>query len=59
MAELKYLEDIYFDPSHAGSFSGVEKLYQTVKKDGKFKIGRKKNRTIFTESRRIFITEGY
>ena len=25
MAEMKYLEDIYFDPSQAGSFSGVEK----------------------------------
>ena len=45
MAEFKYLEDIYFDPSHAGSFSGVEKLYQTVKKEGKFKIGRQKIRT--------------
>ena len=42
MAEQKYLEDIYFDPSYAGSFSGVEKLYQTVRKEGKFKIGRKK-----------------
>ncbi|MEW8509096.1 MAG: hypothetical protein AB2598_20640 [Candidatus Thiodiazotropha sp.] len=42
MADLKYLKKIYFDPSHAGSFSGPEKLYQTVRKEGKFKIGRKR-----------------
>ena len=59
MAERKYLEDIYFDPSHAGSFSGVEKLYQTVRKEGKFKIGRKKYRKVFAESRRVFASKGY
>ena len=42
MADLKYLEDIYFKPSHPASFSGVEKLYQTVKKEAKFKIGRRR-----------------
>lgn len=44
MADLKYLEQIYFDPSHSGSFSGPEKLYRTVREEGKFKIGRKKIR---------------
>ena len=41
MAKQKYLEEIYFNPSHAGSFSGPEKLYQAVREDGKFRIGRK------------------
>ena len=40
MAEWKkYLEKIYFDPSHAGSFSGPTKLYNVVKAEGKFRIG--------------------
>ena len=42
MADIKYLKNIYFKPSHPASFSGVEKLYQTVKKEGKFKIGRRR-----------------
>ena len=42
MSVEEYLENIYFDPSHAASFSGPEKLYRTVKKEGKFKIGRNK-----------------
>ncbi|XP_033758271.1 uncharacterized protein LOC117340617 [Pecten maximus] len=37
--EQQYLESIWSDPKHAGSFSGPYKLYQVVKKDGKFKIG--------------------
>ena len=41
MAKQKYLEEMYFNPSHAGSFSGPEKLYQAVREDGKFRIGRK------------------
>ena len=41
MAHLKYLEDIYFNPSHPVFFSGVENLYQTVRNEGKFKIGRR------------------
>lgn len=36
----KYLNKIYSDPKHPGSFLGPEKLYQAVKKDGKFRIGR-------------------
>ena len=31
----KYLEKIYFDPSHPGSFKGENKLYQAVKNEGK------------------------
>ena len=34
----KYLEKIYFDPSHPASFKGPNKLYQVVVKEGKHKI---------------------
>ena len=34
-----YLKKIYFDPSYAGSFSGPQKLYSVVKKEGLFDIG--------------------
>jgi hypothetical protein len=35
----KYLEKIYKDPKHPGSFSGPLKLYQAVRNEGKFAIG--------------------
>ena len=31
----KYLEKIYFDPSHPASFQSPLRLYHTVKKEGK------------------------
>ena len=34
----KYLKSIYFDPSHPASFGGPDRLYQIVKKEGKYKI---------------------
>ena len=34
----KYLKSIYFDPSHPASFGGLDRLYQIVKKEGKYKI---------------------
>ena len=37
--EKQYLEDIWSDPKHPAAFSGPEKLYKFVKKDGQFKIG--------------------
>ena len=37
----KYLEQIYFDPKHPGSFQGVKTLYDVVKKEGKYKISHK------------------
>ena len=37
--EKQYLENIWSDPKHAAAFSGPEKLYKFVKKDGQFKIG--------------------
>ncbi|KAK3098728.1 hypothetical protein FSP39_022460 [Pinctada imbricata] len=40
----RYLENIYNDPSHPGGYAGVEKLYQVVKNEGKFKVGRERIR---------------
>ena len=34
----KYLEKIYYDASHPGSFQGPRKLYQVIKQEGKHKI---------------------
>ena len=34
----KYLKDIYFDPSQPASFGSPDRLYETVKKEGKYKI---------------------
>ena len=34
----KYLEKIYFDPSHPASFQSPLRLYHTVQKEEKFKI---------------------
>lgn len=35
-----YLKNIYYTPGNPGAFAGPEKLYQAVKKEGKYKIGR-------------------
>ena len=37
----QYLSSIYYDPSHPASYSGLDKLYRVVKKEGKFPITRK------------------
>ena len=39
-----YLSTIYYDPHHAGSFGGLEKLYRAVRKEGKYVLGRAKIR---------------
>ena len=36
-----YLESIYRTPEHPGSFSGLDKLYRVIKKEGRFRISRK------------------
>ena len=36
----KYLQDLYTDPSKAGSFSGIQKLQESVKKEGLYKISK-------------------
>ena len=37
----EYLREIWYDPKHPASFAGPLKLYQVVKKEGKYKIGMK------------------
>ena len=52
----QYLEKIYFDPSHPGSFKGANKLHEAIKDEGKYTIplskvndGYKiKNHSVFT-----------
>ena len=39
-----YLASIYYNPTHAGAYGGVEKLYRAVRKEGKFVLGRAKIR---------------
>ena len=40
MAFENYLKNIYYNPSNPASFSGPDKLYQFVKKDGKYMISK-------------------
>ncbi|XP_056004157.1 uncharacterized protein LOC125662183 [Ostrea edulis] len=39
-----YLKDLYYTPGKPGAFAGPEKLYQAVKQEGKYKIGRRRIR---------------
>jgi hypothetical protein len=39
-----YLKRIYYDPKKADSYGSVDKLYRTVRKEGKFVLSRKKIR---------------
>ena len=34
----KYLNEIWTDPNHPAAFSGPDKLYEIVKKEGKFNV---------------------
>lgn len=40
----KYLKKIYYDPASPASFSGPDKLYRFVRKDGKFVLSKYKIR---------------
>jgi len=44
MTYQDYLEKIYYDPQHAGSFGGLEKLYKAVRQEGKYVLGKAKIR---------------
>ena len=37
----EYLKAIYYDPSHPASYSGTDKLYREVKREGRYQIKRK------------------
>jgi hypothetical protein len=39
-----YLAGIYYDPEHAGSYGGLDKLYRAVRKEGRFVLGKNKIR---------------
>ena len=54
----KYLESIYHDPSHPGSFTGPETLYKVVLAEGKFKIGRHRIRKWLQDQESYSLTRG-
>ena len=39
MTPEEYLASIYYNPKHPGSFSGPDKIFKVVKKEGKYSIG--------------------
>lgn len=45
----EYISRIYFDPRHAASFKGANKVYEVVKEEGKHKIGLAKIRNWLQE----------
>ena len=53
-----YLESIYHDPSHPGSFTGPETLYKVVLAEGKFKIGRHRIRKWLQDQESYSLTRG-
>lgn len=42
MKQEEYLESIYYDPGHAAAYAGLDKLYRTVRKEGRFVLSRDK-----------------
>lgn len=44
MSWENYLQEIYYNPENAGSFSGPDKLFRYVRKDGKYVISKYKIR---------------
>ncbi len=54
----KYLESIYFDVKHPGSFSGPEKLYKVAKSEGKFHITMRKIRRFLQDKESYSLTRG-
>ena len=54
----KYLESIYDDPSHPGSFTGPETLYKVVLAESKIKIGRHRLRKWLQDQELYSLTRG-
>ena len=44
MSYEDYLHSIYYDSNHAGSYSGLKKLYRAVKREDKYVLGKAKIR---------------
>ena len=42
MTYENYLHSVYYDTEHPGSFGGLEKLYQAVRREGKYVLSRSK-----------------
>ena len=40
----EYLSSVYYDPKRPGGFGGAERLYEDVKKEGKFALSHKEIR---------------
>ena len=53
-----YLSSIYFDSNNPASFSGPEKLYQYVKAQGKYNIGRHRIRKWLQDQESYSLTRG-
>ncbi|WP_144077466.1 integrase catalytic domain-containing protein [Solemya velum gill symbiont] len=59
MADWKnYLNSIYFDPGHPASFSGPDKLYHTVKTEGRYHIGKDRVRKWLQDQETYSLTRG-
>jgi hypothetical protein len=40
----EYLSSMYYDPKRSGQFGGAERLYEDVRKEGRFALSRKEIR---------------
>lgn len=51
MSLEKYLESVYYDAKHPGSFGGLDKLYRAVRKEEKYVLSRTKikKRLLYTD----------
>lgn len=49
----EYLKKIWYDPRHPGSFAGPSKLYQVVKREGKYDIGLGKIKKSFYKTKTL------
>ncbi|XP_053391513.1 uncharacterized protein LOC128554280 [Mercenaria mercenaria] len=54
----QYLSSLYFDPNCPVSFAGVEKVYQYIKSQGKYKIGRPRIRKWLQSQQSYSLTRG-
>ncbi|OOZ07626.1 hypothetical protein BOW31_12870 [Solemya velum gill symbiont] len=53
-----YLNSIYFDPKHPASFGGPDKLYRTVKVEGRYRIGKERIRKWLQDRETYSLTRG-
>ena len=54
----EYLSSLYFNPKLPSSYLGPEKLYQLVKSQAKFKIGRHRIRKWLQDQEAYSLTRG-